>query len=67
MAIGGVTAYTRIAADEHYFTDTLAGAAIGTVVGGAVPLIFHRPRRYMPMISALPRPGGVTLAAGWAL
>ena len=31
MAIGAATAYTRIASDHHYFTDTLAGAAIGTV------------------------------------
>ncbi len=43
MLIGAATAYTRIASDRHYFTDTLAGAAIGTVVGGGVPLLFHRP------------------------
>ena len=30
-----------LAAD--YFTDTLAGAVIGTVVGGGVPLLFRRP------------------------
>ena len=43
MMIGVATAYTRMAADRHYFTDVLAGAAIGTVVGGGVPLLFHRP------------------------
>ena len=43
MMIGVATAYTRIACDRHYFTDTLAGAAIGTVVGGGIPLLFHRP------------------------
>ena len=43
MMVGVATAYTRIAADRHYFTDVLAGAAIGTVVGGGVPLLFHRP------------------------
>ena len=43
LALGAATAYTRMAADRHYFTDVLAGAAIGTVVGGGIPLVFHRP------------------------
>ena len=43
LMFGAATAYTRMAADRHYFTDVLAGAAIGTVVGGGVPLLFHRP------------------------
>lgn len=44
ILLGTATAYTRIAADRHYFTDTLAGAAIGTLAGGAVPFLFHRPK-----------------------
>ena len=67
MAIGAATAYTRIAADEHYFTDTLAGAAIGTVVGGGIPLLFHRPRAHMPALGARPLPGGAAVTAGWTL
>ena len=43
LMFGVATAYTRMAADRHYFTDVLAGAAIGTVVGGGVPLLFHQP------------------------
>lgn len=43
MMVGVATAYTRLAADRHYFTDVLGGAAIGTVVGGGIPLLFHRP------------------------
>lgn len=43
MMLGAATAYTRMAADRHYFTDTLVGAAIGVVFGGGVPLLFHRP------------------------
>jgi membrane-associated phospholipid phosphatase len=35
----------RIAADRHYFTDVLGGWAIGGVVGGGVPWLFHRPLR----------------------
>ena len=41
LTLGFATAYTRIAADRHYFTDVLAGAAIGTVVGGGVPFLLH--------------------------
>ena len=41
LTLGVATAYTRIAADRHYFTDVLAGAAIGTVVGSGIPLLFH--------------------------
>ena len=39
MMIGVATAYTRMAADRHYFTDVLGGAVIGTAVGGAMPLL----------------------------
>jgi membrane-associated phospholipid phosphatase len=35
------TGYLRIAADKHYLTDVLAGAAIGAAVGILVPVIFH--------------------------
>ena len=41
--LGLATGYARIAADRHYFTDVLAGAAIGYGVGFAVPYIFHKP------------------------
>jgi hypothetical protein len=68
MGIGAATAYTRIASDHHYVTDTLAGAAIGTVVGGGVPLLFHRPKpAHVPALMAMPLPGGVTVSAGWML
>lgn len=69
MMLGVATAYTRMAADRHYFTDTVAGAAIGTVFGGGVPLLFHGPvagsgepsalSRVRP--TATPVPGGHVL------
>lgn len=43
LMIGVATGYTRIAADRHYFTDVIAGAAIGTAIGAGVPLLFHSP------------------------
>lgn len=40
--LGVATAYFRIAADAHYFTDVFGGALIGGAIGVAVPLLFHR-------------------------
>lgn len=44
LAIGFFSGYLRIAADRHYLTDVLAGAAMGAAVGFAVPFL-HRPGR----------------------
>lgn len=65
LGLAGATAvgYLRMAADEHYFTDVLAGAAIGGFVGFAVPWFFHRPRRTAPRPGdVLPAPGGFAIA-----
>lgn len=35
--------YLRIAADQHYLTDILIGAAVGGLMGWAIPRIFHPP------------------------
>ena len=35
--------YLRIAADQHYLTDILVGAAVGGLMGWAIPRIFHSP------------------------
>jgi membrane-associated phospholipid phosphatase len=43
ILFGVGTAYTRMAADRHYFTDVLAGAGIGTAIGAGIPLLFHSP------------------------
>lgn len=41
VPVAALTGYLRIAADRHYFTDVLAGAALGTLVGVLVPLFVH--------------------------
>lgn len=77
LLFGAATAYARMAADRHYFTDVLAGAAIGTVVGGGVPLLFHPPRPqegvasggsgllHGATIMATPIPHGHMASVGW--
>lgn len=75
--LGLTTGYLRMAADRHYFTDVVAGAALGTGVGIGVPLLFHRPAaselpaaaRWLraTTISSAAVPGGRVVSLGWAL
>jgi membrane-associated phospholipid phosphatase len=76
--VGLTATYLRIAADKSYFTDNLAGAAIGMSVGALVPLLFHRRVEASGMaansrwfetatIATSTVPGGRTLSLGWAL
>jgi membrane-associated phospholipid phosphatase len=41
MTLAAATAYLRIAADKHYLTDVLTGAALGTAGGIALPRLLH--------------------------
>ena len=41
LALG--TGYLRIAADKHYASDVLVGAALGGLFGATVPFFLHRP------------------------
>ncbi len=42
MTIAATSAYLRIAADRHYVTDVLVGAALGVAGGLTVPLLMRR-------------------------
>jgi membrane-associated phospholipid phosphatase len=42
LSFAAATGYLRIAADKHYVTDVLAGAALGTTVGWVIPRLFDR-------------------------
>jgi membrane-associated phospholipid phosphatase len=41
MTLAATTGYLRIAADRHYLTDVLVGAAVGTALGVALPRLMH--------------------------
>lgn len=58
LAIAASTAYLRIAADKHWLTDTLGGAAIGSAAGYFVP----RLARSLPEMEVVPTRSGVALA-----
>lgn len=57
--LAGSTAFLRIAADEHYFTDVLAGSAFGAAAGYLAPLLLDRASSRQ--LAVLPAPGGLTL------
>lgn len=60
MTLATGVAYLRVAGDAHWATDVLTGAAVGGMVGFAVPWLFHRVRRRgRPRV--LPAPGGFAL------
>lgn len=63
-----VGSFLRMAADMHWFTDVLVGAAVGTAVGAGLPLLLHR-REGAEALSLAPYAGpeeaGLTLRARW--
>ena len=64
LAAASFTAYLRMAAGKHYLSDTLVGAGVGSLIGWAVPYLFHRPGRKGPPQAGdlLPAPGGIAIA-----
>lgn len=64
LAAAAFTSYLRLAADKHYLSDVLVGAGVGSLIGWAVPYLFHRPgRKGAPQAGDLmPAPGGIAIA-----
>jgi membrane-associated phospholipid phosphatase len=63
MATG--VALLRMAAEQHYLTDVMVGALIGSASGVAVPLLLHGRRSPVPSSTTLqlsPAPGRVALS-----
>jgi len=63
LAVAALTGYLRMASSQHYLSDVLTGAAVGSLIGWAVPYLFHRPRKGPPQAGDLrPAPGGIAIA-----
>ena len=56
-----LTGYFRMAGDEHWLTDVLASAAVGTGIGILVPWL-HRKGPAATTYRVLPAPGGLAIA-----
>jgi membrane-associated phospholipid phosphatase len=52
--------YLRMAADQHYFSDVLTGALVGSFIGFAIPFFFHN-RNLAEPGAIRPTPGGVAI------
>jgi len=64
LTAAAFTGYLRMAADKHYLSDVLVGAGVGSLIGWAVPYLFHRPGKKGPPQAGdlLPAPGGIAIA-----
>ncbi len=62
LTLGVATSYLRIASEQHYLTDVLAGIGSGVAIGLAVPLL-HRSGAVRSRAGAIvaPVPGGALL------
>lgn len=60
VPLATATALLRLAADKHWASDVLMGAAVGVGVGLGVPLLFHGPEG-RPAVQVAPLPGGLAL------
>jgi membrane-associated phospholipid phosphatase len=62
LVAAATVGYLRVAADKHYLTDVLAGAAAGAGVGLVVPAMHARARepRTASVLTLAPLPGGGT-------
>jgi membrane-associated phospholipid phosphatase len=63
MLFAATGGYLRIAADQHYASDVLAGAFVGAASGFAVPYFAHRTRG--ARLGIVPYPGGVSVVGVW--
>jgi len=64
FAAAAFVGYLRMAADQHCFTDVLAGAAVGGLVGFAVPDLFHGRADPSEPGTVRPSPGGSPSRSG---
>jgi hypothetical protein len=58
LTLASTVGYLRIAGDAHWATDVLAGAAVGSAFGVAVPLL---ERRLVRGVTLAPAPGGIAV------
>lgn len=59
MTLAAATGVSRIAADKHYATDVLSGAALGLFSGALMPYLLYYRGRFSPVVRA---PGGGVIA-----
>ena len=66
VPLAAYTGYLRIAADKHYATDVLAGAAVGGAIGWTVPGLMKHERSSSSATTPALALGAGTLALRWS-
>jgi len=61
IALATGVGYLRVAGDAHWLTDVATGAAVGGLVGFAVPWVFHRVNRVPRSFDVVASAGGVAI------
>lgn len=64
LPLAATTAVLRVAADKHWLSDVLVGAAVGAGVGALLPWLLHRPLEAAPVRLSV-GPGGLALIGSW--
>ena len=65
IVFGTLCGYMRLAGDDHYVTDVLAGALVSTVFGIGIPLL-HRVKRAPQIVVARLHDGAsLALSGAW--
>ena len=59
LTLAATTGYLRIAADKHYLSDVLVGAAVGAGAGFAIPYLT------MNRVTVMPTANGIALGGEW--
>jgi membrane-associated phospholipid phosphatase len=59
MSVAALTAFARVKAGQHYPSDVLVGAAVGTAIGTLVPALHRTGRRRAVEVAA--GPGGIAV------
>jgi hypothetical protein len=62
FAGAAATGFFRVASDNHWLTDVVAGAAIGTAIGFSLPgMVLHPAGEHRPAVTLVPAPGGLAV------
>ena len=65
VPLAAATGYLRVAADKHYVTDVLTGAAVGAALGWSIPMWWRRSGKSGARIVPTALPGGANLSVTW--
>lgn len=67
VGVGGAVGAGRILAGMHFYTDVVAGAAVGSAMGILIPMLHRRTENSPTSIHLMPSPSGGLIQLSYAL